>query len=153
MKTSMRDCESACSERNSVLQRCLSLIRLAIRIRKIGEGTDVENIDARWRKRLLTAQQLLRVLERAFELNSAGDSENLERIGFRKDPCAMVKARWPGISTAMISTLEDVENRERIGLRKDRCAMANARWSGISSAIISTLDDVETAVKCDFLQE
>ena len=68
--------------------------------------------------------------ERAFELNSAGDSENRERIGLRKDPCAMVKARWPGISTAMISTLEHVENRERIGLRKDGCAMAKARWSG-----------------------
>ena len=76
-----------------------------------------ENIDARWRKRLLTAQQLLRVLQRAFEPNSAGDSENRERIWFRKDRCAMVKARWPGISTAMISTLEDVLGEDRIAQR------------------------------------
>ena len=43
---------NVCSQRNSVSQSCsarLGVIRLAIR--KIGRGSDCEDIDARWRKR------------------------------------------------------------------------------------------------------
>ena len=35
------------------------------------------------------------------------DSERGARIGLREYRCAMAKARWSGISTAILSTLED----------------------------------------------